>query len=82
MAMHQQLLDMSLFFLNELTILDIHVHEMYMEIDLKSNTHMFKCPSCGQISTVVRGTYTRKVQDFLMFGKPIWLNVIAREYAC
>lgn len=42
MAMHQQLLDMSLFFLNELTILDIHVHEMYMEIDLKSNTHRFK----------------------------------------
>lgn len=82
MTKHQRLLDMSLFFPNELTLLGIHVIEACIEIDLKSNTHSFKCPSCGQISTVVRGTYTRKVQDLPIFGKTVWLNVVAREYAC
>ena len=82
MTGHHDYLNVSLFFPEELRILDIRIDDNSIEIDLKSETNSLTCAACGQVSTIIRGTYKRRVQDTPIFGKTVWLNVTAREYRC
>lgn len=65
-----------------LEITNIDYQEEKILIQMRSITSSCTCPKCKHITDKYHGTYIRRVQDFLILGKSVQLEIKAHEYDC
>ena len=70
------------FYPGTIKIIDQNITESIVKLKLKSGTTESNCPVCSQKFTSYHSTYTRKVSDLPLLGRPVELQIIAYRYYC
>ena len=80
--MAQTEIDLSAFFPASLKIIKVLNTKKEIQVFIKSQTHIQTCPSCKQECNDYHSTYRRKIQDFPILGKTVYIYLTAYRYYC
>ena len=53
-----------------------------IRIDICVDSNSARCPDCGGTSTSVHSSYTRRLRDLPILGKPVEITASVRRFRC
>lgn len=76
-------IDLTRFYPDYMAIENVEETESNIRIKMRSKTVSAICPVCGHESSTQRSfDYKHNIQDLPILGKPVYLDITARMYAC